>query len=99
MTIESDRRLKHLRSIRRRYDTLLRVSGGKRPTNYAKMRTFTVGLMAIVDEETRSGGFGPTLKFPGASSVPKNKGKVRARTTVSKSKTKKPSTKAMAEAA
>lgn len=99
MTIESDRKLKHLRNVRRRYDTLLRVSGGKRPTNYAKMRTFTVSLMAIVDEETRSGGFGPTLKFPGASSTVRNKGKVRPRTVVSKGRTKKSPAKAMAKAA
>ena len=51
---------KGLKNIRKGYDALLKASGGKRPTTYAKLRVFTESLIALVEEETVRGGFGST---------------------------------------
>lgn len=63
MTVEADKSHKCLRSLRKRYDLLLREYNGKRPTNYAKMREFLTKLAVIVDEETIAGGFPPSKTF------------------------------------
>lgn len=60
MTVEANKALRNLRNIRRRYDDLIRDYGGKRPTNYAKMREFLMSLMLIVDEETTDAGLAPS---------------------------------------
>lgn len=89
MTIEADKGLRGLRNVRRRYDDLLRDYGGKRPTNYAKMREFLLELMQIVDEETTDAGLAPSpvLDIPDPAVVRehtpkavKNKGAVVLRT-------------------
>lgn len=63
MTTEIDKAVKGLRNIRRRYDELIKEHGGKRPTNYAKMREFTIELINIIDEETIAAGAAESPKF------------------------------------
>jgi hypothetical protein len=88
MTVESDKVARHLRNIRRRYDVLLREHGGKRPSNYAKMRQFTMSLMQIVSEETTSAGLAqsPVHVLPPKKKIEeniaseiKNKGQIRTK--------------------